>query len=222
MQQLFDMQRKGMTLSECLDKILNNKVMLNCFKETYNYEPKDLKRYLDKSSKYSHHSHFTEFLWELTKNKIKLPITELVKEGLQMWGEKVFSDVCHYAITMKDFYLIEPIKEFSTSSRRIEDLKSRSLSKLEEQMFEVKPLKIDKKVDLRLSGVDENAYNILSLFQKAARRAKWTSQEINYVIWEAKQSDYDNLLYVICSYSENPMRCGVQNCRCDDHDDEEY
>ena len=57
---------------------------------------------------------------------------------------------------------------------------------------------------LRLVGQDENAFNLLGLFQQAARREGWTKDEIDAVVKKAMSGDYDNLLSTLCDHCENP------------------
>lgn len=59
-----------------------------------------------------------------------------------------------------------------------------------------------KKVVCRLVGEDGNAFAILGRFQKAARDAGWSPEEIKKVMDEAMSDDYDNLLRVISSHCE--------------------
>ncbi|TXD64195.1 hypothetical protein [Polaribacter glomeratus] len=56
---------------------------------------------------------------------------------------------------------------------------------------------IEKTVDLNLVGVNGNAYAIMSVFRKQARKEGWTSEEIEAVLDEAKTSDYNYLLATI-------------------------
>lgn len=62
--------------------------------------------------------------------------------------------------------------------------------------------KIDKTVDLELEGVDGNAYAIMGIFSRQARREGWTQEEIDLVLEEAKSGDYDHLLSTIMTYCE--------------------
>jgi hypothetical protein len=56
---------------------------------------------------------------------------------------------------------------------------------------------IKKTVNLNLVGVDGNAFVIMGVFRKQARKEGWTEQEINLVMEEAKSSDYNHLLATI-------------------------
>lgn len=62
--------------------------------------------------------------------------------------------------------------------------------------------KIGKTVDLELVGVDGNAYAIMGVFSRQARREGWTQEEIDQVLEEAQSGDYDHLLATIMTYCE--------------------
>ena len=55
-------------------------------------------------------------------------------------------------------------------------------------------------VDVDLVGKDGNAFMVLGLCQKAARRAGIEDTEINKFLDEAKQGDYDHLLRTCMKY----------------------
>ena len=57
-----------------------------------------------------------------------------------------------------------------------------------------------KYVELRLVGLDGNAFSLLGAFQRAARRQGWSKEDIQKVIEEAKASNYDHLIYVLSSH----------------------
>jgi len=61
---------------------------------------------------------------------------------------------------------------------------------------------IEKTVDLNLVGVNGNAYAIMSVFRKKARKEGWTSEEIEAVLDEAKTGDYTHLLATIENHCE--------------------
>lgn len=54
-----------------------------------------------------------------------------------------------------------------------------------------------KKLNLKLVGKDGNAFVLLGYFVKEAKKAKWTEEEINKVLEDAKSSDYQHLLGVL-------------------------
>lgn len=57
-----------------------------------------------------------------------------------------------------------------------------------------------KYVELRLVGLDGNAFYLLGAFQRAARRQGWNSEDIEKVLKEAQSSNYDHLIYVLSSH----------------------
>ncbi|WP_439131436.1 hypothetical protein [Polaribacter sp.] len=61
---------------------------------------------------------------------------------------------------------------------------------------------IKKTVNLDLIGVNGNAFVIMGVFRRQARKEWWTQQEINLVIEEAKSSDYNYLLATIENHCE--------------------
>lgn len=56
-----------------------------------------------------------------------------------------------------------------------------------------------KKVTLNLVGVDGNAYAIMGVFERQAKREYWTKEEIDEVLTEAQSDDYDHLVATISS-----------------------
>ena len=52
----------------------------------------------------------------------------------------------------------------------------------------------DKKVKLKLVGLDGNAFALMGAFQRQARKEKWTPGEIKMVLDESTSGDYDHLL----------------------------
>ena len=64
--------------------------------------------------------------------------------------------------------------------------------------------KVMTKVTMRLVGEDGNAFAILGRFQRAARKAGWSQEDITKVINDATSGDYDHLLAVICEHVEEP------------------
>ena len=59
---------------------------------------------------------------------------------------------------------------------------------------------VNKKVNLELVGLDDNALSLMGAFQKQARREGWTDREIDLVLEEAKSSDYDHLVKVLSEH----------------------
>lgn len=61
-------------------------------------------------------------------------------------------------------------------------------------------MKINKKVNLQLEGLNGNAFVILGSFSCQAKKENWSKEEIDFVLSEAKSSDYDHLLATIYNY----------------------
>ena len=59
---------------------------------------------------------------------------------------------------------------------------------------------IDKTLTLDLVGVNANAFAIMAVFRRQARKEGWTSQEIETVLTEAKSGDYNHLLSTIINH----------------------
>ena len=61
-----------------------------------------------------------------------------------------------------------------------------------------------KYIELRLVGLDGNAFYLLGAFQRAARRQGWDKEDIQKVIEEAKAGNYDHLLFTLVSHCTDP------------------
>ena len=61
---------------------------------------------------------------------------------------------------------------------------------------------IDKTVNLNLVGVNGNAFMIMGVFRKQAKKEGWTPEEIEDVMAEAKSGDYNHLLATIENHCE--------------------
>ena len=61
---------------------------------------------------------------------------------------------------------------------------------------------IDKTVNLNLVGVNGNAFMIMGVFKRQAKKEGWTPEEIKQVIDEAKSGDYVHLLATIENHCE--------------------
>lgn len=61
---------------------------------------------------------------------------------------------------------------------------------------------IEKTVNLNLIGVDGNAFMIMGVFKKQAKKEGWTLEEIEQVMDEAKSGDYVHLLATIENHCE--------------------
>jgi len=57
-----------------------------------------------------------------------------------------------------------------------------------------------EKPRLKLVGEDGNAFIILGLAQRAAKKAVWAPEKIKLVMDEASSGDYDNLLKTMTKY----------------------
>lgn len=62
---------------------------------------------------------------------------------------------------------------------------------------------VNKKVRLRLAGLDGNAWSLLWAFSKRARLERWSDAEIKAVVDEAKSGDYTHLLRTITDHCMN-------------------
>ncbi|NCO62714.1 MAG: hypothetical protein COW66_13090 [Flavobacteriaceae bacterium CG18_big_fil_WC_8_21_14_2_50_34_36] len=56
---------------------------------------------------------------------------------------------------------------------------------------------IEKTVNLDLVGVNGNAFMIMGVFRKEAKKEGWSQDEIDAVLKEAKSGDYNHLLATI-------------------------
>jgi len=59
-----------------------------------------------------------------------------------------------------------------------------------------------KKINLRLIGIDGNAYALMAAFQHQARKEGWSKDEIQIVLDEAMSGDYDHLLATLAARCE--------------------
>jgi len=61
---------------------------------------------------------------------------------------------------------------------------------------------IEKTVNLDLVGVNGNAFMIMGVFGRQAKKEGWTKKEVDSVLSEAKSGDYDHLLATITNHCE--------------------
>jgi hypothetical protein len=61
---------------------------------------------------------------------------------------------------------------------------------------------IEKTVNLDLVGVNGNAFMIMGVFGRQAKREGWSQEEIDLVLTEAKSGDYNHLLATIENHCE--------------------
>lgn len=62
---------------------------------------------------------------------------------------------------------------------------------------------VNKKVTLNLVGQDGNAFSLMGVFSRQARREGWTKEEIDSVIKECTSGDYDHLLATLIDHCES-------------------
>lgn len=72
---------------------------------------------------------------------------------------------------------------------------------------------VNKKVTLKLVGLNGNAFSLMGAFHKQARREGWSKDEIKEVLSECTKGDYNHLLVTLITYCEPPD---------EDYDDEDY
>ena len=60
------------------------------------------------------------------------------------------------------------------------------------------------KINLKMVGLDGNAFAIMGAFQRQARKEGWTQEEINEVLDEARSGDYSHLISTIANHCVNP------------------
>jgi len=58
----------------------------------------------------------------------------------------------------------------------------------------------DDKPKLELTGQDGNAFNILGLARRTAKKSEWTQEEIDAFLHEATSGNYDHLLQTCMRY----------------------
>ena len=61
----------------------------------------------------------------------------------------------------------------------------------------------DKTVKLDLTKIDGNAFSLMGHFRRAAKRAKWTDEEIKSVLDECQSGDYDHLVQTLIQVTES-------------------
>ena len=59
---------------------------------------------------------------------------------------------------------------------------------------------VNKKVNLKLVGLDSNAFSLMGAFSNAARKEKWTDEETNTVLDEAMNGDYNHLVATLARH----------------------
>ena len=61
---------------------------------------------------------------------------------------------------------------------------------------------VDKKVKLKLVGLDGNAFSLMGAFKNQAQKEKWTKEEIKEVLDDCKSGDYNHLLCVLSDHTK--------------------
>jgi hypothetical protein len=80
---------------------------------------------------------------------------------------------------------------------------------------------VDKKVQLKLVGLDGNAFTLIGAFQRQARKEGWVKEEIDKVLTECQSSDYNHLLATLIDHCDSPEE-KEDDSEEDDSDDEDY
>ena len=62
---------------------------------------------------------------------------------------------------------------------------------------------VDKVVDLKLAGLEGNAFNLMGHFRRQARKEGWTVDEIKSVLDECREGDYIHLVGTLMEHCEN-------------------
>lgn len=65
---------------------------------------------------------------------------------------------------------------------------------------------INKTVNLDLVGVNGNAFMIMGVFRRQAKKEGWSQDEIDTVLKEAKSGDYNHLLATIENHCEPKVK----------------
>ena len=59
---------------------------------------------------------------------------------------------------------------------------------------------MNKKITLKLVGLNGNAFVLLGAFSRQAKKEGWSKEEIDGVLKEAQSGDYNNLLRTLVEY----------------------
>ena len=60
----------------------------------------------------------------------------------------------------------------------------------------------EKKVKMNLVGLDGNAFVLMGVFSRNAKRQGWTKEEIDVVLQKCMSGDYNNLLSTLMDNTE--------------------
>lgn len=64
---------------------------------------------------------------------------------------------------------------------------------------------MSKKVNLKMVGLDGNAFSILGAFRKQAKKDGWSQEEIEVVTKDATSKDYSHLISTIAGHCHDPI-----------------
>lgn len=70
----------------------------------------------------------------------------------------------------------------------------------------------EKKITLRLVGLDGNAFFLMGAFRRQARKEGWPKEEIDGVLNEARSRDYDHLLATLADHCQDPPDDDQNSC----------
>jgi hypothetical protein len=79
--------------------------------------------------------------------------------------------------------------------------------------------KVTKLVELELVGIDGNAFALMGVFSKAARRQGTPKEEVDAVIKECMSGDYDHLLSTLMENTTSPEEEEEDDSGEDGHDE---
>lgn len=68
--------------------------------------------------------------------------------------------------------------------------------------YKVMSIDFNKKITLELVGLDGNAFFLMGAFSKRAKQEGWEQEEIDYVLWQCKQGDYNHLLQILIKHTK--------------------
>lgn len=86
---------------------------------------------------------------------------------------------------------------------------------------------MDKKVKLKLVGLDGNAFSLMAAFRNAAKKQGFPKDWIDKILEDAMSGDYSHLLCVLSSNCADPeeddedFECGCGLCTSHDEDEED-
>lgn len=79
-------------------------------------------------------------------------------------------------------------------------------------------MEINKKVSLKLVGLDGNAFSLMGAFKRQAQKEKWSQKEVQSVLDECMSGDYDHLLATLAEHCTDPS---LERDRNDEEDGKE-